>query len=96
MQVIPKPLTNSNEFKHESYQDSHTIVEYLKSVIEGIEKGTISMGNEKTKIDLEPQGLLKLKIEAKRKTSSSKLSLQVSWKDSIRSKSVKTDNLTIT
>ncbi|MBU2512775.1 amphi-Trp domain-containing protein [bacterium] len=87
---------NNNEFKHESYQDSSTIVDYLKSIIEGIEKGIISMGNDKAKIDLEPQGLLKMKIEAKRKSSGSKLSLQVSWKENSKSKSNFEDSLSIT
>ncbi|MBU2646645.1 MAG: amphi-Trp domain-containing protein [bacterium] len=84
-----------NEFKHESYQDCETIVDYLKSIIEGIENGSISLGTEKTRIDLVPQGLLKLKIEAKRKSNSSKLNLQVSWKDKIKAKSSTVENLKI-
>ena len=87
-------MTN-NEFKHESYQDRETIVDYLQSIIEGIEKGTISMGNSKTKIELEPKGLLKLKVEAKRKSSSSKFNLQISWKDDVKSKSTKSEELSI-
>lgn len=87
--------TNDNEFKHESYQDSQTIVDYLKSIIDGIEKGSISLGNESSKVNLEPQGLLKMKIEAKRKSNSSKLSLQFGWKESDKGKSSKSEKLTI-
>lgn len=87
--------SSDKEFKHESYQDRDTILEYLKSITEGIEKGAISLGNQRERVELEPDGLLKFKIEAKRKADRSKLSLQVSWKHDSRKPAFKPQEFTI-
>jgi amphi-Trp domain-containing protein len=87
--------SRNNEFKHESYQDRETILEYLNAIVDGITKGTMTLGDEKNRIDLEPEGLLKFKIEAKRKEDRSKLSLQVSWKNDPRIIDTRDQKLTI-
>jgi amphi-Trp domain-containing protein len=87
--------SRNNEFKHESYQYRETILEYLNAIIDGINKGTMTLGDEKNRIDLEPEGLLKFKIEAKRKDDRSKLSLQVSWKNDLRIANSRDQKLTI-
>jgi len=86
---------SDNEFKHESYEDRETILDYLKSITQGIERGTISLGNQKNRIDLEPDGLLKFKLEAKRKDDRSKFSLQVSWKHDPKENKAKSKDLLI-
>ena len=77
-------VTN-DEFKHESYQDTNTITDDIKSLKEGLEKGVIVLGNANQQIELEPKGLIKTEIKAKKKGDSSRLTLRISWKEEKKS-----------
>ena len=71
--------TSTNEFKHESLQDHHSIAQYLRSLSEGFLHNRIAFRSEQSELILEPRGLLKLKVEAKQKSDRTKLSIKISW-----------------
>jgi amphi-Trp domain-containing protein len=71
----------TGEFKHESLQDRETIVKYLNAISEGIRNGHLVLANGDEPIMLEPSGLLRLDLKAKRKEGLMKLSLKISWKE---------------
>jgi len=68
-------------FKHESVQDLDSLLKYLKAVTEGLEKGKIRLSTKNKELVLEPRGLVKFDVEAKRKGDFRKFSLKFSWKD---------------
>jgi amphi-Trp domain-containing protein len=73
--------SQNNEFKHESLQDSQTIVKYINALAEGFSSGRLALGNNGNPIVLEPTGMLKLDLKAKRKDGRMKLSVKISWKE---------------
>ena len=72
---------SDGEFKHESFQDSETIVRYLNAISEGFQKGKLVLANGDSPIELEPTGLLKMDLKARRKDGRMKLSVKISWKE---------------
>lgn len=73
---------SEEKFVFDSLQDSETIKDFLASLTEGFEKGTITLATNGDTIELCPKGLLNFTVKAKRKGQESKLSIKVSWKDS--------------
>jgi amphi-Trp domain-containing protein len=74
-------MSEANEFKHESLQDCDSIVKYLQAIGDGFSKGNLSLANGGEGMRLEPSGLLRLDLKAKRKDGRIKLSLKISWKE---------------
>jgi amphi-Trp domain-containing protein len=69
------------EFEHESIQDSRTIRDYLKALVDGFDSGKIVFKSEDHEVVLTPNDLLELSIKAKRKGEKNKISLKIAWKD---------------
>lgn len=69
-------------FSHESLQKKERVVDYLNSLIEGIESGTIVFKNQGQEIHLKPSGLLSLEIRVKRKGDRNKVNFDLKWKNS--------------
>lgn len=69
------------EFEHESIQDSQTIRDYLKALVDGFDGGKIVFKSEDHEVVLLPNDLLELSIKAKRKGDKNKISLKIAWKD---------------
>ncbi len=72
---------DSDEFKHESLQDTRSIVQYLQALIDGLQSGTLELSDERAKVVLEPKGLLGLELRAKRKGRRSKFQMKLTWTD---------------
>ncbi len=70
----------SNQFRHESLQDTNAVVNYLNALAEGIEKGTLQFRDEEGEIVLEPGGMMRFGVEAQKKSDRYSLSLKMSWK----------------
>lgn len=70
---------SDDEFKHESIQDTELIIKYLNALTEGFQNGKLIFGTKQKKFILEPNGLLRLGISAKRKGQKVKISLKASW-----------------
>ncbi len=70
-----------DDFRHESLQDCETIVRYINAISEGFQNGHLVLGNNGNDIVLEPWGMLKLDLKARRKDGKIKLSVKISWKE---------------
>ncbi|MCF8033166.1 MAG: amphi-Trp domain-containing protein [Desulfarculaceae bacterium] len=66
-------------FKHQSMQDSQSIVRYLTALKDGFENGALVFSTNGKRLVLKPQGLVNLEVEAKRKGEGIKLSLKFRW-----------------
>lgn len=70
-----------DKFEHESVQDPESIVKYLTELGEGFKNNALTLGSNESQIVLEPKGMLKFRIEAKRKKDKGKLELSISWRE---------------
>ena len=77
-------MSKSNEFQFLSLVDQETIIKYLEALLDGFKSGHINLKAKEEAIILDPEGLMKLEIEAKNKQSRSKILIKVSWKDTGR------------
>ena len=73
--------SSSNRFKHESLEDSKTIVKYLKALQEGFEQESIMFTSDSRQLVINPCGLINMEVEAKRKGDDIKLTLQFRWSE---------------
>ena len=69
------------KFFFESLQDSETIKSYLESIIDGIAHKRITLSTDGENITMNPKGLLKLTIKARKKADKNRLSIKISWTD---------------
>lgn len=69
----------TDEFKHESLQDVTSIGDYLKAIIEGLERGHVDLSDDSGQLVLHPAGLVGLEVRAKRRGNRAKLQLKLSW-----------------
>ena len=70
---------SKNSFRHESLQDTKSILEILRSVTKGIAKGKVSFSDEDGEIVLQPEGLLNLKLTVSQEDTLNKLNIRISW-----------------
>ena len=70
-----------NRFKHQSLQDAEAIGKYLAALKEGFENGALVFSTNGNRMVLNPQGLVNLELEAKRKGGDIKLSLKFRWSE---------------
>jgi amphi-Trp domain-containing protein len=75
-------MTEMDTFDHESIQDRQSIRQYLNTLIEGIEKGSIIFISEKDTVQLTPAEMIRLSIKTKKKSGKSKLTVKLAWSDS--------------
>lgn len=86
---------SDDEFKHESIQDTELIIKYLNALKEGFENEKLVFGTKQKKFILEPNGLLRLGISAKRKGRKVKISLKASWTEGKEGKELSSEPLEI-
>jgi amphi-Trp domain-containing protein len=82
------------EFEYESLQDSESIAKYLEALKKGFTSGQLLFCSGKQEMLLNPQGLLKFVVHAKRRDGQVKVDLQIAWKEH-RSRQKPGDRLTI-
>jgi len=68
-----------NRFKFESLQDNETIISYLESLKQGFMDGRLSFSWRDKNMELEPKGLIRFDVEARKKGDEHKLTLRFSW-----------------
>ncbi|MBU2551412.1 MAG: amphi-Trp domain-containing protein [Proteobacteria bacterium] len=88
-------MSQPSRFKHESIEDTDTIIKYLTALKEGFENGSLLFSSEDRKLILKPYGLINLEIEAKRKAEEIKLTLKLKWSDEGEETKAKSSSLTI-
>ena len=69
----------SNTFRHESLQDRETIADLIRSLQQGLSKGSLEFSDADGAITLQPSGLLNLVIEASSSSELNVLDLRISW-----------------
>lgn len=74
-------MASINEFKHETLQDTKSIIEYLKILTEGFENGELVFRNDREQILLNPEGMIQMEVKARKKEKKGKLSIKFYWKE---------------
>jgi amphi-Trp domain-containing protein len=70
----------AREFRHQSLQDPHSLVEYLRALQDGFAKGSLQFRDDGGEITLEPTGLIRFEVNASKKSGQHGLTLKFSWK----------------
>lgn len=68
-----------HHFRHESLQDRKSIQDILKAITKGIGKGALSLSDDEAEIQLEPNGLLQLKVSAREEDERQRLDIKITW-----------------
>ncbi|MFP4453288.1 MAG: amphi-Trp domain-containing protein [Desulfobacterales bacterium] len=80
-------MADEHRFEYESLQNNKSIQYFLKALVEGFEKGLISLSIEDKEIHLYPNALLKFKVKARKKPgAANQLQIKISWKESRENK----------
>lgn len=74
-------MSEEKSFKHESMQDRASILAYLDTLREGFAAGTLVLSTKDKELILDPVGMIRFDIEAKRKGEHRKLTLKFAWRD---------------
>lgn len=72
---------NKNGFRHESLQDGKSIQQILKAIQQGLARGTLKFEDEDGALEMQPQGLLQLKVSASQDDGDNRLNIRISWCD---------------
>ncbi len=72
-------MSQEQKFTMESLEDQETICKYLEALQESFQKGSINLSNSEKNLYMEPRGLIKFFIKAKKKNGEVKLSLGFKW-----------------
>jgi amphi-Trp domain-containing protein len=72
-------MLNEDKFILESLEDPARVTDYLRAVIDGIEKGRIVLTAENQEMVLNPGSLMKFVIKGKRSSTKGKLNIKLSW-----------------
>lgn len=83
------------KFVFDSLQDCGTIKDFLASLTDGFDKGSITLATNGDAIELTPKGLLGFTVKAKKKGNGNKLSIKVEWKDCDSGKKSENSNLKV-
>lgn len=68
-------------FSHESFQDCHSISDYLNAISEGFKSGSITFSNHRKKMIFKPEGLLNLEVHAIHSDLQSRIEIKINWRD---------------
>jgi len=83
----------NRQFRHESLQDAAGMREILDAVTDGLASGKLRFSDDDGEIQLQPRGLLDLRLTAEQDEGRQRLNLRVSWqlkeKKSERKKALK-------
>lgn len=68
-------------FEHDSLQDRKSIRKYLKAIMDGVGKGTLSLADEKGEVSLNPDGLLHLSVQVRGDRDRRHLAISIDWRE---------------
>jgi amphi-Trp domain-containing protein len=66
-------------FRHESLQDAKTIKGILKALTDGMASGKLSFSDADDSIELQPAGLMNLKITARQEDNLNRVNIRITW-----------------
>ncbi len=85
-------MSEEKYFKHESYQDRESISNYIREILNGLEKGVLHFSDNNGETVINPEELMLLEIKVKKKGEKTRVSLKIEWKDGVFSKNGKFDS----
>lgn len=74
-------MSSSNTFNYESIQDTGSIKDFIKSLLNGLDNGKVYFASNGDEIELHPSDMLKFSVKAKKKGQTGKISIKISWKE---------------
>ncbi|HZM15152.1 MAG TPA: amphi-Trp domain-containing protein [Candidatus Krumholzibacteria bacterium] len=72
---------DEKEFEHESLQSKRSVIAYLAALQEGFESGRLVIGDPEGRIELKPNGLVRLSVEVLQRRDRVRLELRFEWKN---------------
>ena len=66
-------------FRHESLQDAKTIKGILKALTDGMASCKLSFSDADDSIELQPAGLMNLKITARQEDNLNRVNIRITW-----------------
>ena len=72
---------DKKSFTHLSLQDSDSIQQVLNAITESLSKGSMVFSDEEGEIELNPRGLIRLKVSATKTDSRNRLNIKLSWEE---------------
>ncbi len=79
------------QFKHESYQDRGAVVNLLREILRGLERGTLRFADNNGEIVVNPEELMQLEIKVKKKEGKARIAFKLEWKDDAAEQQVEKD-----
>ena len=80
-------MSSKGKFQYSATTDSAQVADYLNRIADGLRIGTLSMSADTKTINLAPNGVFKLEIEADRNQGKGRGSIvvEVSWRAAVES-----------
>jgi amphi-Trp domain-containing protein len=73
-------MKSDQKFVFESVQDAQSVRKYLEAVIDGLDKGQLTVAAGKEQFVLKPTELLTFTVKARKRGGSGRLSLAIAWR----------------
>ena len=70
---------DKQSFRHQSLVYPKRVRELLRQISDGFDKGKLSFTDDDATIEMEPKGLLNLKVTASQEDNYHRMSIRVSW-----------------
>lgn len=75
--------SEKHRFRHDSLQNAEDLQDILKSIGKGLAKGKVSFVEEDAQgtntIEMEPEGLMDLKVTASKEEGKHRINIRISW-----------------
>ncbi len=74
-------MKQHTRFRHESLQDNDSIRDFLKAISSAFAKGELLLEDEDGRLQMTPEGLLRLKVTASQEDDRNRLDIRVTWQN---------------
>ena len=86
---------STDRFKHESLEDTDSIVKYMEALRDGLQKRALRFQADEKSLEVKPNGLINLELEARRKGHDIKLTIKLRWSETSPVEEAKSKSLKI-
>jgi len=76
---MPTDSESRDRFKFEAGQNRKAVAQHLRALADGLDKGQVSLEGKGGQISLEPADDVELRVEGKRESERSRLSVKINW-----------------
>jgi len=88
-------MSEEGKFEFESIQDSQSIRDFFKALMECFDNKRIILNSGNEEIVMHPGALLNFSVKAKRKGVDSKISIRIAWADTKREMKSRSQEISI-